>query len=103
MRRMHMAFAVLLTAAIMLGTSASVLTSAPDAASPAALAQPAVPLEPAQGRVCGPGEPSQTPGTEAACCIPECWRDKDCDRICGKNNGQCVPANSCCNVCACFS
>lgn len=34
---------------------------------------------------------------------PQCWRDRDCDPICGKRNGQCVQVNSCYRECACFS
>lgn len=39
---------------------------------------------------------------EAACCIDECRRDRDCDLICGgAGAGVCVRANSCCRECAC--
>ena len=34
---------------------------------------------------------------------PQCWTDRDCDRICGRGNGQCVRVNSCYRQCACFS
>lgn len=34
---------------------------------------------------------------------PQCWRDRDCDPICGKRNGQCIQVNSCYRECACFS
>ncbi len=41
---------------------------------------------------------------EVACgqCPNRCWRDKDCDRICGSLGGACVQINSCCRQCACF-
>lgn len=34
---------------------------------------------------------------------PQCWRDRDCDPICGKGNGVCVRVNSCYRECACAS
>jgi hypothetical protein len=42
--------------------------------------------------------------SEAACSPPpQCWRDRDCDPICGKRNGVCVVVNSCYRECACKS
>ena len=32
---------------------------------------------------------------------PQCFRDRDCDRICGKRLGVCVRVNSCYNECIC--
>ncbi len=44
------------------------------------------------------------PDAEAACSPPsQCFRDKDCDRICGKGNGVCVRINSCYRACYCAS
>ena len=44
------------------------------------------------------------PSAEAACSPPsQCFRDKDCDRICGKGNGVCVRVNSCYRACYCAS
>jgi hypothetical protein len=40
---------------------------------------------------------------EACSPPPQCWRDRDCDRVCGKNNGQCIQVNSCYRECACAS
>ena len=34
---------------------------------------------------------------------PQCFRDRDCDPICGKRNGVCVAVNSCYRECACKS
>lgn len=44
------------------------------------------------------------PSEEVACgqCPNRCWRDKDCDRICGSLGGACVQVNSCCRSCACY-
>ena len=41
----------------------------------------------------------------AAVCSPppQCFRDRDCDPICGKRNGVCVAVNSCYRECACKS
>jgi hypothetical protein len=44
------------------------------------------------------------PNAEAACSPPpQCFRDKDCDQICGKGNGVCVRVNSCYRACYCAS
>lgn len=44
------------------------------------------------------------PSAEAACSPPsQCFRDRDCDRICGKGNGVCVRINSCYRACSCAS
>ena len=32
---------------------------------------------------------------------PECFQDRDCNRICGKNNGTCYRVNSCYRQCIC--
>ena len=32
---------------------------------------------------------------------PECFQDRDCNRICGKNNGTCHRVNSCYRECIC--
>ena len=41
---------------------------------------------------------------ESACSPPpQCFRDKDCDGVCGKGNGVCVRINSCYRACACAS
>jgi len=39
---------------------------------------------------------------ELACSPPpQCFRDRDCDSICGKRNGTCRRVNSCYNECVC--
>lgn len=44
----------------------------------------------------------QTDTFELACSPPpQCFRDRDCDRICGKGNGTCRRVNSCYNECLC--
>ena len=41
---------------------------------------------------------------QAACSPPsECFRDRDCDKTCGKGNGVCVRINSCYRACYCAS
>jgi hypothetical protein len=47
--------------------------------------------------------PSQEAPNGACSPPPQCWRDRDCDRVCGKNNGQCIRINSCYTECACYS
>lgn len=66
-------------------------TAQAPAASPAALAEIALAeiLAPVDSAllVCSPP--------------PQCWTDRDCDRICGKGLGTCVKVNSCYRECAC--
>lgn len=51
----------------------------------------------------GGSSPSQDVPNGACSPPPQCWRDRDCDRVCGKNNGTCIQVNSCYRECACFS
>ena len=38
----------------------------------------------------------------ASCCRNQCFRDRDCDALCGaKGAGACVQVNSCCRECFC--
>ncbi len=45
----------------------------------------------------------EAPGSEAACSPPpECWTDRDCNKICGKKvGGKCIVINSCYRICSC--
>lgn len=45
-----------------------------------------------------------TPEWDAqSCCKDQCFRDRDCDRICGaKGAGDCIQLNSCCKECTCL-
>ncbi len=45
---------------------------------------------------------SQEGSFDLACSPPpQCFRDRDCDSICGKRNGTCRRVNSCYNECVC--
>lgn len=70
--------------------------------APVSVAQPAAATcaaeAPAVASVTAPDE-----ALEACSPPPQCWTDRDCDRICGKGNGQCVRVNSCYRECACAS
>ena len=49
-----------------------------------------LPEAPSAGAVCSPP--------------PECWSDRDCNRVCGKKvGGECIVVNSCYRYCACHS
>ena len=37
----------------------------------------------------------------ACSCRNQCSVARDCDRVCGKGQGQCVMVNSCCRECVC--
>lgn len=37
----------------------------------------------------------------ACSCRNQCSVARDCDRVCGKGQGQCVMVNSCCRECIC--
>jgi hypothetical protein len=46
--------------------------------------------------------PSDPIEKEAVCSPPpQCFRDRDCDPICGKRQGVCRRVNSCYNECIC--
>jgi hypothetical protein len=57
--------------------------TAPEAAPPALEAAPAGALD------------------LACSCRNQCSVARDCDRVCGKGQGQCVMVNSCCRECIC--
>lgn len=45
---------------------------------------------------------SQEGSFDLACSpLPQCFTNRDCDKICGKRNGICVRVNSCYNQCYC--
>ena len=56
--------------------------------------------EPVDAR--SPRATEQADTFELACSPPpQCFRDRDCDSICGKRNGTCRRVNSCYNECVC--
>ncbi len=98
-----------------LGLSLLGLVVAGGLLGPADTAVTNVPVAPAEMTFESPETASPQPPTsdnvllpnsseEVACgqCPNRCWRDKDCDRICGSLGGACVQINSCCRQCACF-
>ena len=75
-------------------------------AQPAAASHTAEPPDACTANATTEGPALTTFSSEAlpACSPPpQCWSDRDCDRICGRNNGQCIRVNSCYRECACFS
>lgn len=47
-------------------------------------------------------QPDLDRAEQSSCCIDECFRDKQCDRVCAPFGGECVMVNSCCRECFCF-
>lgn len=99
--------------AIALAVSASSGVAAPTVQEAAVSAQSPVPAVETKSVPIEESEASATefvdmslaaPNVAAACSPPpQCFRDRDCDRVCGKGNGVCVTVNSCYRACSCAS
>jgi hypothetical protein len=105
MTRTHGIFGVVLLATFLAAGYSILVGSEPPNSAPAVL--PAT-----QGAeeelVCRDGAASATPDLEAAACSkcppgqPKCFRDRDCDSVCGgRVEGSCVQINSCIRCCLC--
>ena len=94
-----------LGAALAQPDGASVGTLGATQVVPEQVMQPAVCSAPDAGALVEPSVLPEAPSVDAVCSPPpECWTDRDCNRVCGKKvGGQCVVVNSCYRYCACHA
>ncbi len=97
MRRAHGLYVTIIAVAMMAAAgSAAMNLDALATAKPPAVSTAAGACDAPAG-----AQDYQAPEGTNACCIPQCYNNKGCDKICGKGNGTCVQVNSCCKECFC--
>lgn len=113
----YMSRIMLFACVLLIAGLGSVVSSAEQAVMPASMPEPAADIQPfdvlstEQPDVCSTEEALlpddleiDSSEAQAVCSPPpQCFRDRDCDRICGKGNGVCIRVNSCYRQCACAS